>query len=350
MTEQLLCQAGCHRGNGDRAVPGEERQELLQPVRPAAQPRISGKRDPGLRQSLGSLPWGHTSLLARGCSSPFQPPPVPEPRGKGERKSVRVSPTQGASRAPLQGLSNAGMSQQHLPSPHTTALTLHHGTQLPAAPASPPKWMPGNKTPPCPCPEDSSAPGRSWPGRSPESLPPHRGPSSPRPARSRGMFSLSSPAGLDTLLFSHCFSKESLFITADPWGKSFFLSLSLSHAFIAGTVGKEVFLHLNLRADRHGHSAAPRLPACPHLKVPGSSRHHGPRERPAKTLSEPFRNPHLRNPHKTPGRTRQQTQLKAATGALPSPTCSQLSGGSHYIFQRFLNGFFFFFPLPPPSS
>lgn len=151
-----------------------------------------GKRDPGLQQSLGYLPWGHTSLLARGCSSPFQPPPVLGPRGKGERKSVRVSPTQGASRARLQGLSNAGMSQQHLPSPHTTALTLHHSTQLPAAPPSPPKWTPGNKIPLCSCPEDSPAPGRVWPGRSTGLLPPHQGPSSLCPAHSRGMFPLSS--------------------------------------------------------------------------------------------------------------------------------------------------------------
>lgn len=115
-----------------------------------------GKRDPGLQQSLGYPPWGHTSLLAQGCSSPFQPPPVPGPRGKGERKSLQVSPTQDASRAPLQGLSKAGMSQQHLPSPHPD-----HSSHLPGAPLNPPKCIPGNEIALCSCPEDSPAPGSS---------------------------------------------------------------------------------------------------------------------------------------------------------------------------------------------
>lgn len=42
---------------------------------------------------------------------------------------------------------------------------------------------------------------------------------------------------------------------------------------------------------------------------------------------------------KTPAEQKQQTQLKAATGALPLPTCSPFSGGCNYIFQCYLNGF-----------
>lgn len=49
------------------------------------------------------------------------------------------------------------------------------------------------------------------------------------------MFRLSSLAGLDTLLFSRCFSKERLFITADPrGGGNLFLSLLLLPPSLTG--------------------------------------------------------------------------------------------------------------------
>lgn len=55
-----------------------------------------------------------------------------------------------------------------------------------------------------------------------------QGPSIPGAALRGGMFRLSSLAGLDTLLFSGCFSKEKLFITADPRGGEIFFSHSSS--------------------------------------------------------------------------------------------------------------------------
>lgn len=54
-------------------------------------------------------------------------------------------------------------------------------------------------------------------------------------ALGRGMFRLSSLAGLDTLLFSRCFSKERLFIIADPrGGGNLFLSLLLLPPSLTG--------------------------------------------------------------------------------------------------------------------
>lgn len=99
---------------------------------------------------------------------------------------------------------------------------------------------------------------------------------------------------------------------------------------------------LTARAQRSppGPCVPPALPR-PHW---GSLAPPGPGAHPAKTLCEPFRNPHLRNPHKNPG---QKPPANPATGALPSPTCSLLSAGSHYISQPFLNAFFFF--LSPSS-
>lgn len=160
------------------------------------------------------------------------------------------------------------------------------------------------------------------------------------------MFRLSSLAGLDTLLFSRCFSKERLFITADPrGGESFSLTPpppSLSHRGKVG--GEEVCLHLNLFADRHcgwmdgrmdrrtgNSSPGPSPPPSP-LWFPCHHAHPGPAlgERPAKSqllISKARSNCET---HRTPAEQQQHAELRAAAGAPCSPTCS--------------------LPFPPPTA
>lgn len=159
-------------------------------------------------------------------------------------------------------------SQQHLPSPTPLPAPCTAAHTAPAPQAGPQELLQAHPPGSCAVKSISAPAQRIWPFLCTR-IQPGRGTSRcvharslrSRTAGSRGMFSLSSPGGLDTLLSSHCFSKEKLFIIADPWGKSF--SLSLSHAFTAWTGGKEVFLHLNLPADRHRErDAAPRVPAC----------------------------------------------------------------------------------------
>lgn len=161
---------------------------------------------------------------------------------------MHASPSSSVRAALLQKLSNVGMATEPAASPHPPRaphLCLHPTSQRSRPPqpcragshelfqARSPGSHAIKKPHLCSCTEDLAlplhqpAPGRIRPGRSIGSLRPRRGPSGPRAACGKRMFSLSSPGGLDTLLFCHCFSKERLFITADPWGKSFSLSLSL---------------------------------------------------------------------------------------------------------------------------
>lgn len=179
------------------------------------------------------------------------------------------------------------------------------------------------------------------------------------------MFRLSSLAGLDTLLFSRCFSKERLFITADPrGGGNLFLSLLLLPPSLTGERwgGKKfAFISISLltgtkdgRMDRRtgNSSPGPSPPPSP-LWFPCHHTHPGPAlgERPAKSqllISKARSNCET---HPTPAEQQQHAELRAAAGAPCSPTCSlpfpppQLPTGCNSVFQCQMH----FSPPPLPD-
>lgn len=194
-------------------------------------------------------------------------------------------------------MSNVGMATEPAPppqpprAPHCRQHPASQHSQPPPSPAGTPRLAPGSSSKPTPQrpmqekaslvlhrgsgPSSSPASTRQDPSGS---LRPRRGPCGPRTARSRGMFSLSSPAGLDTLLFSHCFSRERLFITADPWGKSFSLSLSCFYSLDRGK-RKFSLISISLPTGR-GESGSPG--PCLHPSIaptprglPTAARRHG---------------------------------------------------------------------------
>ena len=188
-------------------------------------------------------------------------------------------------------------------------------------------------------------PGRIRPGRSAGSLRPRRGPSSSRQSNVLPFFSgrIRHTSFLSQLLkreaFYHCWSLGEM-------------SLSLL-CFYSLDRGKGSFPSAPSRCWQASWARqTEQLPGpCPHPGSTPASPGAEPRRTPSKTLPRLFRKPCRRceiPACKKPRQSKkQQTQLTAATGALPSPTCSPVSGGCNYIFQCFLNVRFFF---PPPSS
>lgn len=124
------------------------------------------------------------------------------------------------------------------------------------------------------------------------------------------------------------------------------LSLSLSCFYSWDREGKFSSISISVLTGTAQPPGTLRSPstALTLLGLSSISWRHRPGEHPAKTLPEPFRNPHLRNPHKNPGHN---PPANPATGVCLPALCRLL-----LHFPAFLNGFFFFFlnSLPPPSS
>jgi len=217
---------GCHQGNGDVVVPGEEKRLRTQPAGPAACPHTTGKK----RSRVVVVPWipgPGISIPARSrLHLPFPVSSSPGVEGKtGKKICACLSPAgcqRGSSaKTEQRGEGNRASSispapsptllPAPLPAPCTAAQPAPHaaGTAgwLPGAPPSPPARIPCNKI-------ISTSPWRIWPflcigqdqaGSGRAGALGRCGHAGVPPAHGKAMFSLSSPGGLDTLLFSHSF-------------------------------------------------------------------------------------------------------------------------------------------------
>lgn len=181
-------------------------------------------------------------------------------------------------------------------------------------------------------------------------------------AGGRGMFSLSSPGGLATLLFSLAFQRRAFLSPPIPGGNLLLsFSLPLSHFYNLdrrrGSFPSSQPLRCSRHLSRSPHCApAPLNPAVGAPPQPPAHPGPGPENAQAKPSSL-FRKQGLRceiqlvkKKKNSPAEQKQQTESSELPQVLcPSPTCSPLSGGCNYVSQGFQSGSFFFFP-PSTSS